>query len=435
MIAEKLMTLYPGDKPGGTPGLFGEPYYWWEAGAAFGALVDYQHLTRSTQYQDVTTTAILHQVGPDINFQPPNQTHCLGNDDQVFWAFASLTAAETNFPDPPPSSPQWLSLAQAVFNIQSTRWDPEHCGGGLRWQVYNFNRGWDYKNSVSNGGFFLLGARLAKYTGNGTYAEWAEKTWDWSRDAGLIDAEGGVRDGMDVNVCKIDMDGGDGRVMWSYNAGIYLAGAAVMWDVSEGPAKEKWKSAIDFLLPRTLSNFFDKNGIMFEPACEPYNKCNVDQRSFKGYLSRFLSITARVAPFTASQIMPLLKSSAVAAVKSCAAGPDGNTCGLKWYSGGWDGNQGVGEQLSALETVQSCLTPVGDGKMQIPAWVTEHAGGTSRGDPNAGMEVKEIEQNLVRIDTKDEAGAWILTVITIVSIMAMAVWVSFAPFNRPGKAA
>lgn len=36
MIAEKLMTLYPGDKPGGTPGLFGEPYYWWEAGAAFG---------------------------------------------------------------------------------------------------------------------------------------------------------------------------------------------------------------------------------------------------------------------------------------------------------------------------------------------------------------------------------------------------------------
>lgn len=31
-----MMQFYPGNKTGGIPGLFGEPYYWWEAGAVFG---------------------------------------------------------------------------------------------------------------------------------------------------------------------------------------------------------------------------------------------------------------------------------------------------------------------------------------------------------------------------------------------------------------
>lgn len=31
-----MMQFYPGNKTGGIPGLFGDPYYWWEAGAVFG---------------------------------------------------------------------------------------------------------------------------------------------------------------------------------------------------------------------------------------------------------------------------------------------------------------------------------------------------------------------------------------------------------------
>jgi hypothetical protein len=35
-VAYKMMQFYPGNQTGGIPGLFGDPYYWWEAGAAFG---------------------------------------------------------------------------------------------------------------------------------------------------------------------------------------------------------------------------------------------------------------------------------------------------------------------------------------------------------------------------------------------------------------
>ena len=74
-----------------------------------------------------------------------------------------MSAAELKFPNPGPKDPSWLSLAQAVFNMQVGRWDP-HCGGGLRWQFNPLNNGWMNKNTISNGCFFQLAARLARYT-------------------------------------------------------------------------------------------------------------------------------------------------------------------------------------------------------------------------------------------------------------------------------
>jgi len=66
---------------------------------------------------------------------PKNWTLQLGNDDQSFWAMTCLLAAEVNFPNPPPQDPQWLALAQAVFNLQHDRWDETQCKGGLHWQI------------------------------------------------------------------------------------------------------------------------------------------------------------------------------------------------------------------------------------------------------------------------------------------------------------
>jgi mannan endo-1,6-alpha-mannosidase len=141
-------------------------------------MVDYYYYTRDPTYNDITTQAMLFQVGPNNDYMTPNQTKTEGNDDQGFWGLAAMSAAEANFPDPPADQPQWLALAQAVFNTQAARWDDTSCGGGLRWQIFTFNNGYTYKNSISNGCFFNLAARLAKYTGNDTYAQWADKTWD-----------------------------------------------------------------------------------------------------------------------------------------------------------------------------------------------------------------------------------------------------------------
>ena len=80
-----------------------------------------------------------------------------------------MSAVERRFQSPPSSSPQWLPLAEAVFNDLASRWDLTSCAGGLKWQIFSSNTGYDYKNTPSNGGLFQLAARLARYTGNATY--------------------------------------------------------------------------------------------------------------------------------------------------------------------------------------------------------------------------------------------------------------------------
>jgi mannan endo-1,6-alpha-mannosidase len=94
---------------------------------------------------------------------------------------------------------------------------------------------------------------------------------------------------------------------------------------------------------------------LYEFACEPENVCNNDQFSFKAYMSRWLAKSAIVAPYIMSEVRTLLTRSASAAAQSCSGGADGVTCGSKWYINGYDGSYGVGQQLSALETIQSLL--------------------------------------------------------------------------------
>jgi rhamnogalacturonyl hydrolase YesR len=58
-------------------------YYWWEAGAMFGCLIDYWHYTGDSSYNAVVMQGLQFQVGPHQDFMPPNQTFDMGNDDQV----------------------------------------------------------------------------------------------------------------------------------------------------------------------------------------------------------------------------------------------------------------------------------------------------------------------------------------------------------------
>lgn len=222
------MKYYTGNRTGDVPGNLPAPYYWWEAGAMFGEMVEYWYYTNDTTYNTEVVQALQHQVGDDDDFMPSNQTKSEGNDDQVFWAFAAMSAAELGFQDPPSDDdPSWLSLAQAVFNEQAERWDTSTCGGGLRWQIYQFNSGYNYKNAISNGGFFQLAARLARYTGNSTYVDWAEKMWDWYTGTVLYDAtDFRVYDGTSTTNNCSNAD----HTQWSYSYGTFIAGLAYLYN-------------------------------------------------------------------------------------------------------------------------------------------------------------------------------------------------------------
>lgn len=144
----------------------------------------------------------------------------------------------------------------------------------------------------------------------------------------------------------------------------------------------------------------------------------VDQRSFKGYLARWMAATTQLAPFTYDLIMPKLKATASAAAKSCSGGDDGSTCGMKWTDEKWDHTRDFGQQMAALETIQSTLIT------RVAAPVTSDDGGTSKGNPNAGnIPQKPDPASLLRpITTADRAGAGILTILMIIGVGGSTSW-------------
>ncbi|KAL2069684.1 hypothetical protein VTL71DRAFT_14363 [Oculimacula yallundae] len=375
--AQELLTFYHGNEPGQTPGLLPPPHYWWETGGMFMTLIDYWRYTGDTTHNALVSEGMLFQTGPNKDYMPPNQTKAEGNDDQGFWAMAAMLAAETNFPNPPPDQPQWLALAQAVFNELAGRWDETTCNGGLRWQIFPFNNGFNYKNSIANGCFFNIAARLARYTGNQTYADWAVKVWDWEASIGLIDGEFNVFDGAQdlTNCTTID------KLQWSYNAGIYLHGAANLYNFTEGSTL--WGDRVSGLLKRSTTVFF-QNNVMIEQACEAGKNCNIDQSSFKAFFSSWLASTSILAPFSASQIGPLLAATAKSAGLQCSGGASGTICGFMWTTGAaYDGTTGVGQQMSALGAIQSAMVQV-PRKVIVSPVATPGTGGKPSTGPGSG---------------------------------------------------
>ncbi|KAI9647914.1 hypothetical protein NHQ30_004303 [Ciborinia camelliae] len=390
--------------------------YWWESGAMWGTLIDYWYYTGDSSYNDDAMEGIQWQRGEHLDMMPANWSQSMGNDDQGFWGMTAMSAAETKFPDPPAGSPGWLALAQAVFNTQAWRIDNTTCRGGLRWQVYPYLTGYNYKNSIANGCFFNIGARLARYTNNETYAQFAELTWDWVQNVGYMDAQYNIYDGAHIDENCTDIN----KVQFSYNSGVYLLGAATMYNYTDGSAK--WKERVEGLLNATFKNFFPTDKIAYEIACESKLSCTTDMYSFKAYLTRWLAATTKMAPFTYDIILPYLRASAMAAAKQCS-GPspfEGRTCGLSWSKGAdWDGTFGVGQQMAAMSVIFANLV------QQTEAPVTNSTGGTSVGNSAAGGDSTTTLDPVKPPTTGDRVGAGMVTTVVLVGMTGMFGWMSF----------
>ena len=378
-IVEHIFTIYKGNETGGVPGILPDPYYWWEAGLMFDSLLNYWAVSNDTDLTDVITQGLAFQVGPDANYMPPNQSKSLGNDDQSFWANAAMTAAEVGFPEPG-SDITWLQLAENVFNSQVLRWNTETCGGGLKWQIFTFNNGYNYKNSVSTLSFATLSARLARFTGNETYIDWAEKSLQWLTDIGLLSipstasndtSRAAIYDGTDdtLNCTEIN------HIEWSQNAGLLLTSSAYAWNFTTGTRTwESYSTLGQYITNDTFattqndrSDSNNAQGIISEVACIPSGTCTVDQKAFRASLARGLArsrdltwdanITRAGTVITSEHalINSILRDSAQAAAKQCTGGDSGTVCGLDWRAEEYDGSEGLGEDLSALEVILANL--------------------------------------------------------------------------------
>lgn len=392
---------------------------WWEGGALFMTLMQYWYWTGDKSYNDVTQTGMLWQKGNNDYF-PDNQSNYLGNDDQVFWGLAAITAAELNFPERKGDS-SWVSLAQGVFNTQVPRWDTTACAGGLRWQIWPYQGGYMIKNAVSNGGLFQLAARLARYTGNQTYFDWAEKIWDWSATTPLLkQSDWTIADTTNMQANCTD----HGDLQWTYNYGQYLGGAAYMYNVTNGDAK--WKEGIDGLLGTTFRTFFPKkygSKTMSEVSCEPNMKCDRNQDCFKGFLSSWLTNMAEIVPYTHDQIMPMILESAQGAAQQCSGGDDGTKCGRRWYQDTWDGSTSMESDMSALSVISSTMFMH---KKNSQGPLTADTGGKSKSDPTAGADDEDEQPGeLPDISTGDRAGAGVVTVVFVAMWGAAMTWMVY----------
>jgi mannan endo-1,6-alpha-mannosidase len=326
-------------------------------------MIRYWALTGDDTYNSLVGEAMLFQVGPEYEYMPPNQTKVEGNDDQSTWALAAMTAAEYGFPMPSGASQNltWLQYADNVFGSQVLRWDTTSCGGGLKWQIFTFNNGYNYKNSIGNGNFAQLGNRLARFTGNSTYSDWAQKATQWALDISLISPTGRVFDGTDDNKNCSELN----HIQWSSSAGTFISSAAYALNQTTSPF---WTSLLYNLTQS--ANVFVQDNVLYEVACDAGDNCSVDQIAMRGILIRALTrvqdlvqdsmssngTTDSTGPqLTRPVISNILLKSAEAAAATCTGGDSGTECSDKWWTGKWDGTTGLGQQLNALEIMLANL--------------------------------------------------------------------------------
>ncbi|KAF1364274.1 glycoside hydrolase, partial [Lizonia empirigonia] len=309
-FASALRATYP------DPGLalFAEPIWWWQSGSAADALLTYTYTTGDSQYATLLSNTLITEATGTNDFMT---VHATGNDDQAWWALAALTAAETNLA---PTGPlPWATLAQNVFQKQTTRWDKDKCNGGMKWKILEGDGtdGWHYKSAIANGLFFQMAARLALLTSSADIKAWAEKSYNWTVSVGLISPEFDVYDGTD------DAKGENGCVdvnhnMWSYNVGVFMYGSAVMANLTND---DEWLARTKGFIASAKRNFVnEETGELWEAMCEGDGSCDSDQVSFKGTLARWLGATAELLPDLRDSVQEVMAGASSMATAGTAEG-------------------------------------------------------------------------------------------------------------------
>lgn len=151
------------------------------------------------------------------------------------------------------------------------------------------------------------------------------QVYNWSTAIGLVGNLYNVFDGTDdtINCTQLDHE------QWSYSIAMYLYGSAMMQNYTNGSSV--WVQRTSGFLDATatfFSPFENASNIMFEAECELKGTCDVDQLSFKAYLSRWLAGTSLMAPFTAGRVGTLLRESAIGASYACTGPPYGEFISL-----------------------------------------------------------------------------------------------------------
>jgi mannan endo-1,6-alpha-mannosidase len=174
-------------------------------------------------------------------------------------------------------------------------------------------------------------------------------------------------------------------------------------------------------LMKTSDQFFPdsaSNQVISDITCEPTNKCDRNQKTFKSYFTSWLGFMSLIVPTnTTAEMMARFKSSAVAAGQQCSGGTDGKHCGVRWTKRTeWDGSSGLEQEMAVLGVLNAVMVPF---SAQGP-FNTDN-GGKSQSDPHGGRNTDDT-LGPGPITTGDKVGAGILTAIFVIFWVGAVSW-------------
>jgi predicted alpha-1,6-mannanase (GH76 family) len=250
---------------------------WWNSANAITVLVDFERMSKSTQYNSILTNTFTAAQKTSPGFL--NKYY----DDEGWWALAWIDAYDLT------RNKDYLSMAESIFADMAASWD-DTCGGGIWW-----SKDKNYKNAIANELFLSVAAHLANRTSGSArrrYLEWGDREWKWFEASGMINDKGLINDGLGNGrghnagqACT-----NNGRTTWTYNQGVVLGGLAELSAANHDPALAE---AAEKIATVAITQLVDEYGILHDP-CEP--KCGADGVQFKGIFVRNLVLLDRTHP-------------------------------------------------------------------------------------------------------------------------------------------
>jgi mannan endo-1,6-alpha-mannosidase len=332
----------------------------WQNGVVLETMANVKAYTNSTQYEKIVHKG-LRRVDELSNAYEPEPSY----DDMAWYGLAYARVFEVfNYSN----NKEFLKTSMDIFDWNWKRgWDTNttkgSCNGGFWFDNSNV-----FKGTITNVLMIQLGAKLYRLTGNSSFLERANQTYNFIARTGLIDSSTGVvYDSVDLTTCHADVGG----TVWTYTQGITLAGLQELNRTHEA------KQVAD----GTLSHFIcsDEDDILTEISCENRtgSTCNEDQVLFKGIFVRslrYLTDTllendpdrARYLTFITKQAQTIQDHSSCVGSKCCSLfrngpGKHGTTVGggpiytSNWVSKTYNCSSPI-EQTSALDVLAAAAT-------------------------------------------------------------------------------
>lgn len=241
---------------------------WWNAANCLEAIASVIELTDGQQYLGVLEKTFARNRRDDFL----NEFY----DDEGWWALAWIRAFDLT------GETKYLAMAKTIFADMKGGWD-DHCGGGIWWKKDR-----RYKNAIANELFLLTAIRLHQRTpgdaGAGSYLDWAQRTWAWFQQSGMINSDSMVNDGLNER-CENNR-----HPTWTYNQGVILGGLVELYRSTGDTNLLQQARTLADASTRTLVN---SRGILREPN-EPRGLRGADGPQFKGIYIRHLAELAEL---------------------------------------------------------------------------------------------------------------------------------------------